>query len=74
MIALRSAELFIRRVSGAHARLEQELQAFAAATGKACPKCGKAMVRRIKKPDQDGKSGYDFGGCTDWPECSEISK
>ena len=58
-------------ISEAHARLEQELQAFAKATGKACPKCGKPMVRKVKKPGKDGKGGYDFWGCTGWPECKE---
>lgn len=60
-------------ISAAHARLEQELQAFARATGKVCPKCGKPMVRRVKKPGKDGKSCYDFWGCTGWPECKAIS-
>lgn len=56
-------------IAEAHACLEQELQAFAKATGKACPKCGKVMVHRVKKPGKDGKGGYDFWGCTGWPEC-----
>ena len=59
-------------ISEAHTRLEQELQAFAKATGKVCPKCGKAMVHRVKKTSKDGKGGYDFWGCTGWPECKEI--
>ena len=54
----------------AYSRLERELQAFAKATGKACPKCGKPMVRRVKKSGKDGKGGYDFWGCSGWPECS----
>lgn len=60
-------------ISEAHARLEQELQAFAKAKGKVCPKCGKPMVRRVKKPGKDGKGGYDFWGCTGWPDCKEVS-
>ena len=60
-------------IGESHARLEQELQAFARATGKVCPKCGKPMVRRVKKPGKDGKSGYDFWGCTGWPECKETA-
>lgn len=56
-------------ISEAHARLEQELQAFAKATKKVCEKCGKPMVHRIKKPGKDGKGGYDFWGCSDYPEC-----
>lgn len=59
-------------ISEAHARLERELQAFTKATGKVCEKCGKPMVRRVKKPGRDGKGGYDFWGCTGWPECKET--
>ena len=57
-----------------HAQLEEELQAFAKASGKACPKCGKPMVHRVKKPGKDGKGGYDFWGCTGWPECKEAPR
>lgn len=56
-------------VAKAHAQLEEELKTFAKASGKACPKCGKPMVHRVKKPGKDGKGGYDFWGCTGWPEC-----
>lgn len=56
-------------VGEAHARLERELQAFAKATGRTCPKCGKPMVHRVKKPGKDGKGGYGFWGCSGWPEC-----
>ena len=56
-------------VGKAHAQLEEELQTFAKASGKSCPKCGKPMVHRVKKPGKDGKGGYDFWGCTGWPEC-----
>ncbi len=59
-------------IGAAHARLEQELQAFAKATGKVCQKCGKPMVHRVKKPGKGGKGGYDFWGCTGWPECKET--
>lgn len=58
-------------IAAAHARLETELAAFAKATGKACSKCGKPMVHRFKKPGKDGKGGYDFWGCSGWPECKE---
>lgn len=56
-------------ISEAHARLERELQAFAKSTDKVCSKCGKAMVRRMKKPGKDGKGGYDFWGCSGYPGC-----
>ena len=60
-------------ISEAHTRLEQELQTFSRATGKVCEKCGKLMVRRTKKPGKDGKGGYDFWGCSGWPECDGTS-
>ena len=56
-------------VGAAHARLVEELAAFTSATGKACPKCGKPMRHKVKAPGKDGKGGYDFWGCTGWPEC-----
>lgn len=51
----------------AHAQLETELKAFATATGRACPKCGKPMLRRSGTSKTGGK--YDFFGCTGYPEC-----
>lgn len=56
-------------VSNAYKQLEHELQAFLKATGKACPECGKPMIHRVKVPGKDGKGGYDFWGCSGWPEC-----
>ena len=60
-------------VSAAHAQLAKELDVFTKATGKACPKCGKAMVHRVKKAGKDGKGGYDFWGCSGYPECDKKS-
>ena len=60
---------YLSVIAAAHAQLEQELTAFAKITGKVCPKCGKPMVHRMKKAGKDGKGGYDFWGCTGWPEC-----
>lgn len=56
-------------VASAHDQLSREVQEFAKATGKVCEKCGKPMAHRVKKPGKDGKGGYDFWGCTGWPEC-----
>lgn len=56
-------------IASAYDRLSNEVQAFAKASGKVCEKCGKPMVHRMKKPGKDGKGGYDFWGCSDWPEC-----
>ncbi|CAK7033851.1 MAG: DNA topoisomerase 1 [Desulfovibrio sp.] len=56
-------------IASAYDRLSSEVQAFAKATGKVCEKCGKPMVHRVKKPGKDGKGGYDFWGCSGWPEC-----
>lgn len=57
-------------VGAAHARLVNELAAFTSATGKACPKCGKPMRHKVKAAGKDGKGGYDFWGCSGWPECN----
>ncbi|MDY0203759.1 MAG: type I DNA topoisomerase [Desulfovibrio desulfuricans] len=56
-------------IASAHDQLSREVQEFAKATGKVCEKCGKPMAHRVKKPGKDGKGGYDFWGCTGWPEC-----
>lgn len=61
-------------IASAYDRLSREVQAFAKATGKVCEKCGKSMVHRVKKPGKDGKGGYDFWGCSGWPECKETVK
>jgi len=54
-------------VSQAYEKLHGELAAFLKATGKTCPKCGKAMLHRVKP----GKGGYDFWGCSGYPDCKE---
>ena len=55
-------------IASTYDRLSNEVREFAKATGKVCEKCGKP-VHRVKKPDKDGKGGYDFWGCSGWPEC-----
>lgn len=60
-------------IASAHDQLSREVQEFAKTTGKVCEKCGKPMVHRVKKPGKDGKGGYDFWGCSGWPECKESS-
>ena len=52
-------------VSAANAKLSQEIDVFKAKNSHACPECGKPMLHRTKK----GKDGYDFWGCSGWPEC-----
>lgn len=59
-------------IASAYDLLSNEVQAFAKVTGKVCEKCGKPMVHRVKKPGKDGKGGYDFWGCSGWPECRET--
>ena len=61
-------------VSSAHARLTDELAAFTSATGKTCPKCGKPMRHKVKAAGKDGKGGYDFWGCSGWPQCDGTDK
>lgn len=55
-------------IASAYDQLAREVQEFAKATGKVCEKCGKSMMHRVKKPGKNGKGGYDFWGCTGWPE------
>jgi len=36
------------------------------------------MIHRVKKPGKDGpgkskKDGYDFWGCSGWPECKATN-
>ncbi|MDR2504239.1 MAG: type I DNA topoisomerase [Deltaproteobacteria bacterium] len=52
-------------VSAANAKLSQEIGVFTAKNCHACPECGKPLLHRMKK----GKDGYDFWGCSGWPEC-----
>jgi DNA topoisomerase-1 len=54
-------------VSLAYEKLHGVLAFFLKATDKTCPKCGRAMGHRVKP----GKGGYDFWGCSGWPECKE---
>jgi len=54
-------------IGRAYDQLQGELTVFLKATGKVCPKCGKPMVHRVKP----GKGGYDFWGCSGWPDCKE---
>ena len=61
-------------IGSAYDQLSKEVREFAKTTGKVCPKCGKPMAHRVKKPGKDGKGGYDFWGCTGWPECKESQK
>ncbi len=61
-------------IASAHEQLSREVREFDKATGKVCGKCGKPMVHRVKKPGKDGKGGYDFWGCSGWPECKGSSE
>ncbi len=49
----------------AYSLIDSEARSFQAATGKLCPKCGKAMSKR------KGKTGYFFG-CEGYPDCKET--
>lgn len=49
-----------------HGYLTKEIASLNAIPPKhACPSCGKALMHRVKS----GKSGYDFWGCTGYPDC-----
>lgn len=49
-----------------------------AASGIACPKCGKDLIRRkgVSKPKKRGEKGkpYDFYGCSGFPNCDANFK
>lgn len=55
-------------VAPAYAALVKEIEAFEGATGKMCPECGKPMRRHVK-PAKGKLKGYDFWGCSGYPEC-----
>lgn len=55
-------------VAAVHDLLHNELQAFARANGHVCPECGRPL-RRLAKAATGGKNGYDFWGCSGYPEC-----
>ena len=52
-----------------HRCLEQELGQFQAATATPCPDCGKPLARIMRKPGKNGQGGYDFWGCSGYPNC-----
>ena len=52
-----------------HRCLEQELGQFQAATATPCPDCGKPLARIMRKPGKNGQGGYDFWGCSGYPDC-----
>ncbi|EHJ48826.1 DNA topoisomerase I [Solidesulfovibrio carbinoliphilus subsp. oakridgensis] len=49
--------------------LDGELSAFLATINHACPECGKPLRRISKASGKDGRGGYDFWGCTGYPDC-----
>ncbi len=51
-----------------HTSLEGELTGFVSLTAHVCPACGKPL-RRITKPADKNIRGYDFWGCTGYPDC-----
>ena len=60
-------------IASAHDPLSREVQEFTKATGKVCGKGGKPMFHLVKKTGKDCKGGYDFWGCSGWPECKESN-
>ena len=44
------------------------MRKFRQAHGHPCPKCGKPLRRMVKK-EGNGLKGYDFWGCSGYPEC-----
>ena len=58
-------------VAPAYSALVAEVDGFTRATGKVCPECVKAM-RHIVKPAKGKNKGYDFWGCTGFPDCKHT--
>ena len=56
-------EEVVREVNQA---LQQEITSFKGKTSFPCPDCGKPLAHKVKK----GQGGFDFWGCTGYPECS----
>lgn len=61
-------------VFAANTKLLSELKAFNGKHSYPCPDCGKPLMHRQKAPDKKGKGGYDFWGCSGYPECSYNAK
>lgn len=49
--------------------LDNELKAFLAVNSHDCPDCGQKL-RRITKAGNNGNEGYDFWGCSGFPNCN----
>lgn len=56
-------------ISAAYKKLEDELDAFMRATSHKCPECNIGYLRHMIRKDSDGKPGFNFWGCSDYPEC-----
>ena len=66
-----SRDDFLAVVKDVHSKLAEEIKGFIAVAGHPCPDCGKALLHKVKAPTKDkGNSGYDFWGCSGYPECS----
>ena len=51
-----------------HETLEREMREFLKAHSHPCPQCGKPLRHMVKK-EAKGLKGYDFWGCSGYPEC-----
>lgn len=52
-----------------HGCLEGELGQFETQANTPCPDCGKPLRHIIRKPGKNGQGGYDFWGCSGYPDC-----
>ncbi|MBF0482608.1 MAG: type I DNA topoisomerase [Desulfovibrionaceae bacterium] len=60
---------YIDVVRPAFADLMAEVDAFNASNEIPCPECGKPLRHIQKAPGKGGKGGYDFWGCSGYPDC-----
>jgi len=58
-------QTYLAVVSTVHTQLTRDLEGFGG-LGHPCPDCGKPLRHRVK----DGKAGYDFWGCSGYPDCN----
>ncbi len=55
-------------VAGAYKQFDAEIKAYIAATSPKCPACGQPL-RHMVRSDSKEKKGFNFWGCSGYPEC-----
>ncbi|NLZ18528.1 MAG: type I DNA topoisomerase [Desulfobulbaceae bacterium] len=55
-------------IAGAYKQFDAEIKAYIATTSPKCPACGQPL-RHMVRPDSKEKKGFNFWGCSGYPEC-----